>query len=260
MMKKLIALSAALALLIPILAYSDIGKIAIGQLFVLNLNSSPPQAQLSSANMSTLANLLKTNIPQGVGTFTAVPEFSFIKNNLAFVGAGSQKQIGVYYLHDGKTQIIVNHKTEIPKGSGFFNSIHDLCLNQKGQISFIGTGILDQQGIYLYADGKLKKAVDQRTIAPGQNALFDKFYHASCNDDMVVFLADDQSQLQGIYAYTFSGKLLPIINQKTKINTNTIKKISLPKNALQGQILYFQAILDNNQKATYKATLTYLPF
>ena len=265
MMKKFIALCAALALLIPILASAEIGKITFEKLFALNPNSSPPQMILSSANMSTVSSLLKTNIPQGSGTFTAIPDFSFAKNNstnqdLAFVGTGTQNQSGIYYLHNGTMQIIVNQKTEIPNGSGFFTSLHNLCLNQNGQISFIGTGILGQQGLYVYDDGKLKHAVDQRSIVPGQNALFDNFYHASCNKDLIVFSADDQSQMTGIYAYVFAGKLLPIINQNEKINKQSIQQISLPKNALQGQKLYFQAILVNNQKVTYMATLSYLPF
>lgn len=259
-MKKLMTLCAALILLMSVLAYADIGKIALGQLFALNPNSAPPQPMLSAANQSTLANLLKTNIPQGTGTFTAIPDFSFSKTDVAFIGTGQQNQFGIYYMQQGQIQTIANNKTEIPNGSGFFTNTHDLCLNSQGFISFIGTGILGQQGLYVYAHGKLINAVDQRSIVPGQNTLFVNFYHASCNDDMVVFLADDQSPLTGIYAYTFLGNLLPIINQQEVIDKHTLRQLSLPKNALQGQTLYFQAMLDNYQKVTYRATLTYLPF
>ncbi len=265
-MKLLLSLLMGL-LLIPLISYSAINSISLAQLVVLSNDTAPQQfSSTDLLNKTTLDQLLQTNIPEGTGKFASIQAVSLTPgdsstSSFAFVGAGPQNQLGIYFMKNGSLKMILNQKTEIPNGSGYFKEINDLCLNAKnGNVSFTGNGILGQEGIYTYEDGKLTKAVDQQTISPQGGALFKNFYNMACNNDLIVFLAKDQTGRSGIFAYIFSeGNLIKILSEKDKINGKTIQSLSLSQNALQGNKLYFHAILDNNQKVTYVATLQYIP-
>lgn len=262
-MKRVFFGICALCLLLsPIYAF-NIGEIRIASL--LNLGEIIPTGQMAdnSVNQATIAKLLKTPIPNGTGNFTQIIESVVIptKNktpDFAFIGLGAKKQLGVYYSQAGKLTPIVGSLTEIPGGTGYFQSAHDLSVfGENNQIAFIGQGILNQQGVYIYNGKTLINGVDQRSITPNKNALFVQFFHLGSSQDILVFSTMTDNRIKAIYGYQ-TGNTFKIIAQNDLINKQKVTDLSMPQNALNGKKLFFSATFPNKQQVSYLATLDFI--
>jgi hypothetical protein len=115
---------------------------------------------------------LNTAIPGGSGNFT-----SFIPGNpvapaidgtrVAFFGAGSGGQQGIYVSQTGPPIKIADTATGIPGGTGSFTGFGAVSISAT-DVAFLGLGANGQQGIYDMTGGSLLKVVDLAELVDGR--------------------------------------------------------------------------------------------
>lgn len=146
---------------------------------------------------------LNTAIPSGAGNFT-----SFIPGDpiapaingtsVAFFGAGSGGQQGIYVMGHGPPIRIADTATVIPGGTGNFTTFVDVSLSVT-DVVFLGLGANGQQGIYDMTGGSLVKVIDLTDILDGRSITGLQFSRTGLVGDPVAFQANFADGSQGIY-------------------------------------------------------------
>ena len=142
-------------------------------------------------------------------------------------GSGDGGTKGIYTTAGGTLRAVVDTATNIPDGTGTFNSFPGGAPSiHGGNIAFLGNGSGGQEGVYAEIDGSLVRIADKTTEIPGAGgALFPGFdvnfaSNAMIYDGEVAFIAGDEAapfpnQL-GIYKYD-GGLLTTVADQSTVV-------------------------------------------
>ena len=214
--------------------YSSSGQIALygegtgGQQGIYRMQNGPP---IKVADLNTA-------IPNGTGNFTAffqqgppiVP--SIDGSNVAFFGAGSGGQQGIYVSLNGPPIRIADAATAIPGGSGNFTSfipqepIAPSPVISGSKVAFFGAGSGGQQGIYvldyLAQVGPPIKIADTGTAIPGGIGAFTAFpQQPSLSGDNVAFLSAGSGGQQGLYRAGAVGPPIKVADLNTAIPGGT---------------------------------------
>lgn len=133
--------------------------------------AAPAQAQLIT--YARIANT-DTAIPGGTGNFNFFT-FPVISNGrVAFHGAGSGNQEGIYTSTGGLPITAYNQQTHIPDGTGNFNFLSLPSLSG-ASMTFIGSGSGGQEGVYTDIGGPLLAVANLTTQIPGGTGNFTGF-------------------------------------------------------------------------------------
>src|SRR3989442_1401245 len=151
-----------------------------------------------SAGVLTRIADTATAIPSGSGNFTAftppnpiTPPSPIISGDIvAFFGAGSGGQEGIYASLSGALTKIANTATAIPGGTGnFVAAPGDPCISGDNVV-FIGNGSAGQQGVYVKApNDPCKLAANLQTAIPSGSGNFSAFSAVSLSGRAAAFLA-----------------------------------------------------------------------
>lgn len=170
-------------------------------------------------------------IPAGIGNFVSLPTGpSFSGNNVAFVGAGSVGQQGIYLVNRFGSQPppikIADLNTAIPGGAGNFSSFGDSaqpgdpCVDS-GNVAFYGTGSGGQAGVYAWINNALVRVMDTSTAIPGGSGNFAAAPTDPCiSGGNVTFRGEGAGGQQGIYG-RINGSLVRIADSTTVIPGGT---------------------------------------
>jgi hypothetical protein len=165
-----------------------------------------------------LAVSTSTAIPNGVGNFTSLFRPSFNGSSVAFFGAGSGGQQGIYFKSPGDPcDVIADLNTAIPNGTGNFVSFTsdssapvDPCIGGDN-VAFYGAGSGGQRGIY-FADITVPpspiRIADTSTAIPDGTGNFTDFVPPNpiippnpiVSGNTAVFFGAGSDGQQGIYA------------------------------------------------------------
>jgi hypothetical protein len=205
---------------------------------------------------------LNTAIPDGKGNFTSItyPTFSTHKANsgsFVFIGKGSNKQTGVYLVNGSKITALANQQTQIPGNSvGFFTSFQSPTYDAKTKdVAFIGNGLFQQTGIYIYQNGKISQLADPANVIPGGVGTFTGFANPNIENNFVVFQATGNYNQEGIYIYTTDDYMYKVISNKDKFNGHQIKSISISSHALSGDQIIARIDFTDGSSGIYLITL-----
>ena len=150
---------------------------------------SIPQEPIIPGNPVRIADT-STAIPGGTGNFTSfthpgpfAPSPVISGNNVAFFGAGSGGQQGIYRvipqdpIVPGNPVKVVDLNTAIPGGSGNFTAIPQEPTISGDNVAFLGNGSGGQQGLYRAGSpvGPPIKVADLNTAIPGGSGNFTSF-------------------------------------------------------------------------------------
>jgi hypothetical protein len=159
-------------------------------------------------------------IPGGAGNFTSfqsptyqavAPQSAIGGGNIAFVGAGTGGQQGVYLHATYPTPPpikIADLNTAIPGGTGNFTSFFTQVGAGGGNVVFIGSGASGQMGIYamptpppIYPGPPPIKIADLNTAIPAGTGNFTGFALAApaTSGGSVAFMASGSAGQQGVY-------------------------------------------------------------
>ena len=126
--------------------------------------------------------------------------------------------MGIYSHTRGVTKKLVDTQTQIPDGLGQFTQFETAAMGTTQQMVFRGVGSQEQQGIYLWEDGKLKKIVDTNTRMPNTQQTFKFFKRPVFDGNAIVFVgrgyttsAKQNAHLQGAYRYDMQTQRLEVI-------------------------------------------------
>ena len=117
---------------------------------------------------------------------------------VAFFGAGSSGQQGIYVSSAGPPIRIADTATAIPGGTGNFMSFGDVSLSDT-DVAFLGAGISGQLGIYDLTGGSLLKVVDLTDIIDGRAITGLNLSNTGLFGDPIAFQATFADGSQGIY-------------------------------------------------------------
>jgi hypothetical protein len=155
---------------------------------------------------------LNTAIPGGTGNFTSLfPQEAVAPaidgTSVAFFGAGSGGQQGIYVLHPGDPTFpvdpfkIADTSTAIPGGTGNFTSFGAVSISAT-DVAFLGVGASGQQGIYDMTGGSLLNAVDLTDILDGRSITGLSISRSALSGDPIAFQATFADGSQGMYIWT----------------------------------------------------------
>jgi T5SS/PEP-CTERM-associated repeat protein len=152
---------------------------------------------------------LNTAIPGGTGNFTSFipgnPVAPAIDgNNVAFFGAGSGGQQGIYAGIPGNPVRIADTATAIPGGTGNFTGFGDVSLSAT-DVAFFAMGASGQQGIYDMTGGALVKVIDLTDLVDGRPIAGLSFSRSGLSGDPLAFQATFVDGSQGIYTWSQPG-------------------------------------------------------
>jgi len=162
-----------------------------------------------------------TPIPGGSGNFTSflgAPSISF--GNLAFVGTGSDGQVGVYVLTPPDPIMpVADTSTAIPNGTGNFVNISAVPCISGNNVVFVGTGTSGQVGVYvLTPPDPIIPVADINTPIPGGSGNFVSLPADPCiNGGNVVFVGTGSGGQQGVYILTPPDPIMPVADTSTPI-------------------------------------------
>jgi hypothetical protein len=210
-----------------------------------------------------------TAIPGGSGNFT-----SFIPGNpvapaldganVAFFGAGSGEQQGIYSASitiPGNPVRVVDRTTAIPGGSGNFTSFipgNPVAPAIDGtRVAFFGAGSAGQQGIYVSDSaipGNPVKIANAATVIPGGIGNFTGFGDVSISATDVAFLGFGNGGQQGIYALT-ENSLVKVVDLTDILNGRAITSLKFAQTGLSGDPVAFQATFADGSQGIYTAAI-----
>jgi len=141
-----------------------------------------------------------TPIPGGTGNFVIFESPSIDGGSVAFKGAGSSGQSGIYLDTGGPLVLIADKSTPIPGGTGNFTFLNTPSFGG-GNVAFVGNGSSGQEGIYIGAGGPLDVVADLNTPIPGGTGNFTSFPSGPISADggNVAFVGIGSSSQSGIY-------------------------------------------------------------
>ena len=209
--------------------------------------------------ISSLANT-QTPIPEGEGNFTSFSKAFFGRgkiHNFVFLGKGTDKQHGIYLYKNGKISKITSLFTKIPGGTGFFFHPRDLSFDpEKGQVAFIGKGIVGQSGIYFYDGKNILKIADKQTVMPDVIDKFNDFSGVSLDNGMIVFVASGLTKHLGVYLFA-DDKIFKIVSSEDIIDNKKIIGFDVTHRALDKNKLALVINFADKTSAVYIASLKY---
>lgn len=110
---------------------------------------------------------------------------------------------------------VLNIKTPVPEGKGNFIGTNLPVNLGKGQRAFRAEGVEGQEGIYIYKDGTMTRAVDSNTVLPGEGGKLRKIGNpVSLGGGDFAFTAKNGSGEAGIYKYR-NGTVNALLDNKT---------------------------------------------
>ena len=124
--------------------------------------------EITGGVITTVADT-STPIPGGIGTFVSFEQFpDYNGGNVAGLGLDATVNYGVYVFENGIPKMIADKNTPIPNGAGNFTQTTFMRMGaDHGVVAFVGFGADQQRGIYVYANGKLRKLVDRNDSFDG---------------------------------------------------------------------------------------------
>ncbi|MDP3608956.1 MAG: hypothetical protein Q8R74_07785 [Methylophilus sp.] len=139
-------------------------------------------------------------------------------DSIYFVAKREQGNVGIYSNTRGVTKKLVDTQTEIPDGVGQFAHFETAPMGTAQLMVFRGVGSQEQQGIYLWDEGKLKKIVDTNTLMPNTQQTFKFFKRPVFDGNSIVFVGrgyttstKQNGHLQGAYRYDLQAQRLEVI-------------------------------------------------
>ncbi|HEX7810288.1 MAG TPA: hypothetical protein VF460_00140, partial [Burkholderiales bacterium] len=153
------------------------------------------------------------------GRFTALPVAPVMDGEAVyFVGVRDDGRQGIYRNIRGVIESLVDTRTPIPHGLGNFTEFPDPPMAADGRLVFRALGGDGQQGLYLLADGLLRRIADMSTAMPNSDKRFAFIKRPAFDGRQVVFLGrsgksgtPNDSKLQGIYRYDLErGTIEPV--------------------------------------------------
>ena len=251
----------------PIAPSIDGGNVAF-----FGAGSSGQQGIYVSVNGSPLrAADTATAIPGGTGNFTSflqvsppiVPSPVISGNNVAFFGAGTGGQQGIYtydyVVGTGPPIKIADTATPIPGGTGAFTGFASQPSLSGNNVAFIGAGASGQEGIYRATGGSSIKLADLNTAIPGGIGNFTTFLSLglpiapAISGTSVAFFGAGSGGQQGIYAIQ-SGPLLKIADTGTAIPGGTGDFTSFGDVSLSDSDVAFLGFGASGQEGIYDLT------
>ena len=214
-------------------------------------------------------------IPGGIGNFTAffmtgTPSVPSIGSDgsIAFFGAGSGGQQGVYVSAQGPPIRIADTATAIPGGTGNFmafsipgNPVSPAISGTS--VAFFGAGTGGQQGVYgasVSITGPPIKIADTTTAIPGGTGTFTTFAgNPSLSGDSVAFVGSGIGGQQGVYGASVShnGPPIKIADTTTAIPGGTGTFTTFAGNpSLSGDSVAFVGSGIGGQQGVYGASVS----
>ena len=195
--------------------------------------STPQYLAFAPNQVPARAAGFATPIPGGTGNFISLPGapgFS-TTGGVAFYGAGSGGQQGIYRMMNGPPIKVADTNTAIPSGSGNFNSFFITgppilpSIGSDGSVAFFGAGSGGQQGVYVMANGPPIRLADTATAIPGGTGNFMAFtipgnpISPAISGSSVAFFGAGTGGQQGVYgaSVSMSGPPIKIADTATAI-------------------------------------------
>jgi PEP-CTERM motif len=182
------------------------------------------QANAASFTFTKIADT-NTAIPGGTGNFidfgNGAP--SLDNGNVAFWGAGTGQQQGIYTNVGGILNVVADRNTAIPGGTGSFtdSSFRLFPSLDNGNVAFSTSNLTTgQRGIYTNVGGVLNVVVDTNTAIPGGIGNFTFLNLPSLSNGNVAFLGRDSMGQDGIYT-NIGGSLNVVADRNTAIPGGT---------------------------------------
>jgi PEP-CTERM motif len=124
----------------------------------------------TAATVFTFTKIADTNtaIPGGSGDFVSFGSPSISGGNVAFSGADSNTQPGIYAYIGGTLVMIADTNTAIPGGSGDFASFGGRSSISGSNVAFLGAGSNTVPGIYADIDESLMKVISLTDMLDGK--------------------------------------------------------------------------------------------
>jgi len=152
-------------------------------------------------------------------------------DSIYFVAKREQGTVGIYSNTRGVTKKLVDTQTEIPDGVGQFAHFETAPMGTAQLMVFRGVGSQEQQGIYLWDEGKLKKIVDTNTLMPKTQQTFKFFKRPVFDGNAIVFVGrgyttstKQNAHLQGAYRYDMQAQRLEVIaDWTTQVQGRTVQ-------------------------------------
>ena len=207
----------------------------------------------------------QTNIPKGKGNFINFSHLAFSKvkdnsDDFIFWATGQGRERGLYLSHKGKPQMIANQNTPIPGGSGFFVRANQLRFDAKNNnISFVGEGVIGQQGVYFYDGKNILKVADQKTVIPDELDQFTSFGDIDLEDGKVIFCATGHKGFDGVYLYT-SDAIFKVLTTLDKVGGQAIQHFDLGNRSFEKDQLALILKLKDNSSGIYVTQLKLVLF
>jgi len=198
-----------------------------------------------------------TNIPLGQGSFThlAPVNFALTSNSdnptFAFVGEGSNGQLGLYRYKDGKIHLVANENTQLPSGgTGFFTHFNEIDYDgTTNSIAFIAGGILNQDGVFYNNGEQTYEIANTQSFIPEGVGTFNQFSELSTYGRFIVFHGNGTNQQKGIYLYSGdTGSIYKVLDNTDKLNRKTIKNIYIgPESLYKNHLALLVTFTDGTQ-------------
>jgi hypothetical protein len=158
-----------------------------------------------------------TPIPGGTGNFNFFTFPVISEGRVAFQGAGSGSQTGVYTSSAGVLSPAYTNQTPIPSGTGNFNFVSAPAV-QGANMVFVGSGSSNQEGVYTDIGGSLQAVANLNTPIPGGTGNFTSFGGTFGSPVLsgasVAFGAAGSGTQGGIYRWT-GGTITVVANTST---------------------------------------------
>ncbi len=168
-----------------------------------------------------------TAIPSGTGTFSDLASNAAISGDrVAFVGAGSGGQLGLY-LDDGSSLgVVADTTTTVPGGSATFTSFGTPALSGSALV-FVGFDSGGSQALYRY-DGTLSVVADQSTAIPDGTGSFTAFTNPAFDNGRIAFRGAGSSGQLGIYEVAGSLRRVADLSTTLPAGTGSFDGFDLP--------------------------------
>lgn len=199
------------------------GYLLLGLLGLLGLPAgAAAQAVVIPVTISTAADTT-TTIPGGTGSFLTfapvgyppTPWISF--GNVAFFGAGSAGQAGIYLLPPGPPTRIADQNTVIPgAASDTFTMFQSNPSISGNNVVFAG-GDATHTGVYASIGGTLTTIADLTTTIPGGTGMFSTFQTPGVSGSGVAFIGGDGATQTGVYRCYPPSPCTPVADTHTAI-------------------------------------------
>ncbi len=190
---------------------------AVAAAFIGLLFGTPLHARADSFNFEKIADF-NTVITGGKKTLTGLHDPSINdQGQVLFRARGKSGQRGVYVYQGGILSVVADANTVLPGEAGVLTGVHDLAMNDSGEVVFEATGSSGQQGIYFKAGGSLAVVADRKTSIPGGSGNFTNLSAPFISKQgEVLFKGDGENDQHGIYSYR-GGILAIVADTKTAI-------------------------------------------